>query len=972
MSYVFETRFDDDQTEIKLFERKFLGKRAVPVSEWRSLPEQHQPGVRPLLSLVETQQAFATETSVVAPNSELLDFSARSLTCLGLPDVAAIVLRLDLAGRVESPDGAIKLVWQDALSRTVNPRLEGVLVHAATKGRLSGQMYRLLRAVAAYNKTRGQTDRISSWTPVQELLGALTGSEVRPDKVLDDLRIHQAGAFSLDVRESIDGPVFDPVLMGPTARTNPLDDTPDIHDDGLDEDVGEKAPLLRASDHRAFIKSFSADGLQTRPAYAIARNTYVVMDLDTRAALDVVKRLQRSSATTRRAFIRNPRSFLVEALPDLSEAAGRIFVETAQYSERVKGLGLWEKPNLSWLARKSTGWLPEGFILRVGEKTLELDEAGLNELAQEADRASEAAKADVAFRDVVYSLDDVKIALDGVRQQFDEDAQPFERPEDAPPERDRNVLLIDDHIEDAASKERQRRRMELPQLFPSDLVRTTPKRHQQEGFKWLVMGWAFGFPGLLLADDMGLGKTMQALSFLAWFRANRASVTKGLGDISGPILIVAPTALLRNWQKEAETHLVADALGDCLEAFGPGLRRIKAPAGSGVSLDDALDIEAIREADWILTTYETLANYHRVFGRVRFSIVLFDEMQKIKAPDTINTHAAKTLNADFVIGLTGTPIENRIEDLWCIMDRVSPGFLGGLKAFSKAHGGEDPEALKTLKDKLDTWVDRRPPVVLRRMKVDHIEGLPKRTFDHRPAAMPKPQADAYEGVVRFAQQQRGNKNAMLKIIHDMRGISLHPDGGANVDASDITQRRAWISASARVAETFSILRHIEKLQEKILVFIEDRAVQATFAHCVAEEFKLPTFPQIINGELDGEKRQAAVDRFQSAPPGFGLMILSPKAAGIGLTITAANHVIHLSRWWNPAVEDQCNDRVFRIGQDKPVTVYIPIARHPVYGEGSFDIKLNALLERKRTLSRDMLVPPVWETDIDELFSATMV
>ncbi|TIV91175.1 MAG: hypothetical protein E5V85_31465, partial [Mesorhizobium sp.] len=212
----------------------------------------------------------------------------------------------------------------------------------------------------------------------------------------------------------------------------------------------------------------------------------------------------------------------------------------------------------------------------MGEKTLELDEAGLNELAQEADRASEAAKADVAFRDVVYSLDDVKIALDGVRQQFDEDAQPFERPEDAPPERDRNVLLIDDHIEDAASKERQRRRMELPQLFPSDLVRTTPKRHQQEGFKWLVMGWAFGFPGLLLADDMGLGKTMQALSFLAWFRANRASVTKGLGDISGPILIVAPTALLRNWQKEAETHLVADALGDCLEAFGPGLRRIKA------------------------------------------------------------------------------------------------------------------------------------------------------------------------------------------------------------------------------------------------------------------------------------------------------------------------------------------------------------------------------------------------------------
>jgi hypothetical protein len=155
------------------------------------------------------------------------------------------------------------------------------------------------------------------------------------------------------------------------------------------------------------------------------------------------------------------------------------------------------------------------------------------------------------------------------------------------------------------------------------------------------------------------------------------------------------------------------------------------------------------------------------------------------------------------------------------------------------------------------------------------------------------------------------------------------------------------------------------------VFVEDRAVQIAFAAAASTLFGLRVEPAIINGATPGGKRQAIVDRFQGGPPGFDLLVLSPKAAGVGLTITAANHVIHLSRWWNPAVEDQCNDRVYRIGQDKDVTVHIPIAVHPDYGDASFDVTLDGLLQRKRTLSHDMLAPPVSESDVGVLFETAV-
>ncbi|MCA0405942.1 MAG: SWF/SNF helicase family protein [Proteobacteria bacterium] len=208
---------------------------------------------------------------------------------------------------------------------------------------------------------------------------------------------------------------------------------------------------------------------------------------------------------------------------------------------------------------------------------------------------------------------------------------------------------------------------------------------------------------------------------------------------------------------------------------------------------------------------------------------------------------------------------------------------------------------------------------------------------------------------------------MLEILHRMRGVSLHPDRDEGVDPTDRASIETWLSRSARLSKAAELLKKIASHDEKAIVFVEDLGVQRVFAEAMATMFDLDHIPGRIDGGVSGDKRQKIVNDFQSAPRGFDLLVLSPRAAGVGLTITAANHVIHLSRWWNPAVEDQCNDRAYRIGQRRDVTIHLPLAMHPDLKEHSFDKKLDLLLEAKRALSRDMLAPPVGEGDLDRLF-----
>jgi superfamily II DNA or RNA helicase len=957
-------------------ERKLLKQRVVRFDEW------DHPAVPFLRRLHSEGRALMHADGLFLPTDSLLMISEGMAQALNLPPLATMTLTLSLKGRIETPDGQLQAAWHDRNYRQVRPDRQGLFVILGKDvTRLSPPLFRLVDAIDQYNATVGQSGdaRIPHWMPVQNALRGAIGEDVKVERLISNFTIHQAGAFALDVREGINGPSFDPVLMGYDSKPNIFDLIDAPENDGASETLAQDtAPnnpaagglsheqLLSYDHQRAFAHSFSSHN-NTRASYVVAPNTYVVIAPELRRALDVVRRISASSPDERRRFVKNPRSFLVEELADVGDEAGCLFVETQSYSTRVLGLGLWEKPELPWGMRKGTGWLPERLTLKIDDKTVHITPEELPTLDTQVKESESNFRPTVDWKEISYPTRSVRSALSplgftGIDQETSDGIT--EDHAGTPDQQDAHILKIKTNFDDVEHSESTRRHARVNVQFPfAEFAETTPKPHQEAGFRWLAESWASGRPGVLLADDMGLGKTLQALAFLVWI--------KPLLRDRGPFLIVAPTALLRNWQAEAEKHLRPGALGTCTEVFGSAIGALRRPRGDDWTPEDALDVERLKRADWILTTYETLSNYHRAFARIRYPVAIFDEMQKVKSPDTINTHAAKAMNIDFVLGLTGTPIENRIEDLWCLMDRIHPGLMGSLKEFSASYGTEDPEALRNLKDKLSTGSEVAPPVLLRRMKEDHLPGLPTRVVRDYPTVMPAKQAGAYEAIIASAGAARGKKGEMLKIVHALRGISLHPFTRSEINPFDASERNAWFAASARVAKTLEILLEVKSQREKALVFIEDRQVQRLFSAAITQELRLPSEPSIINGGTSGDKRQQIVDRFQSSQPGFDLLVLSPKAAGVGLTITSANHVIHLSRWWNPAVEDQCNDRVYRIGQEKPVTIHIPQAVHPAYADASFDLKLDQLLAAKRALSKDMLVPPVSEGDAESLFRATV-
>jgi SNF2 family DNA or RNA helicase len=345
--------------------------------------------------------------------------------------------------------------------------------------------------------------------------------------------------------------------------------------------------------------------------------------------------------------------------------------------------------------------------------------------------------------------------------------------------------------------------------------------------------------------------------------------------------------------------------------------------------------------------------------------VLFDEAQKIKTPGVRITDAAKAVNADFRVALTGTPVENRLADLWCITDTVHPAYLGDLKGFSaKYERSSDLGQLRLLKSSLDCWHGDRPPILLRRMKQDKLANFRAPEEIIEDAIMPSVQREVYEAAIAQARAVR-QPGAMLEALQRLRALSLHPDH--NCDATDLE----FIEMSARMHTTFATLDCIAANRERVLIFLDDLEMQARLAGVIQRRYALRSPPMIISGEVAGAARQARVNRFQVNSDDFDVMILSPRAGGVGLTLTQANHVVHLSRWWNPAVEDQCTGRVLRIGQTRPVFVHIPLAILP-NGRTSFDQNLHALLVRKRQLMRDALMPPAaTESDREDLFNKSI-
>lgn len=708
--------------------------------------------------------------------------------------------------------------------------------------------------------------------------------------------------------------------------------------------------------------------------YPVGAGTYVIFTKDVERALAVVRRAQAGSPDERREFLENVSGHLRAAFGDdgteESIELDDIFSDEG-LSERVEGIGIWTAKVIPWIQRAPEPWLPpEAFGLMVGDRHIPLARDDVAPLLEQVKLAAERGQKNVRFgaADIPVmraTIEALELLLPEAHPHRTKPAaDKVDKPEVA---HDDQVLMVIDNLTTLGfRRERKPRKTAMMGLPPG--LKTELLSHQKDGLAWLQRHWRAGSYGALLADDMGLGKTLVALAFLAWVRAEMHA-----GRVPRrPLLIVAPTGLLQNWQDEHAKHMSEPGLGHLVECYGWGLREIRVNpemrsgrGGELVSGFPLLDVAKLTRADWVLTTYETLRDYQHSLGRVHWGVGVFDEAQKIKNPGVRLTEAALAMNIDFTVTMTGTPVENRPADIWSIIDRVEPGWLGTLKDFSKRYEGDDTQsaqALSELHGALTEETDQKgPALMLRRLKDNYLQGLPEKEVHRYSVEMPASQANAYRDVVMNAQ---GGQNA-LHVLQQLRSISLHPFAPGTFDIEQ------YIEASARLSETLRILTNVAVRHEKALVFVEAREMQDFLIVALRRRFSLPEDVLVINGTVTGKIRKARVDMFQDRV-GFDVMVLSPRTGGVGLTLTAANHVIHLSRWWNPAVEDQCTDRVFRIGQNRKVHVYLPIARHPHFGDYSFDVKLDRLLERKRDLNRRVLAPTAaTREDMEDLFRSTV-
>jgi hypothetical protein len=349
------------------------------------------------------------------------------------------------------------------------------------------------------------------------------------------------------------------------------------------------------------------------------------------------------------------------------------------------------------------------------------------------------------------------------------------------------------------------------------------------------------------------------------------------------------------------------------------------------------------------------------FARVRFSVAVLDEMQKAKNPVTRIHATLKTLNIDFVLSMTGTPVENSISDLWAITDITAPGFLAPLKDFMKTYGkAQDQQARKQALEKLSgellqlAELDGRrvPPYALRRLKEDVAKDLPPKCQGPMiRAEMPPVQAQRYPDISAATQTGRIK---ILRALHDFRSISLHP-ADPETALGGLVQGDEYIRMSARLRLAFEKLEQIAARDEKVIIFVHNRRMQTVLSRLIEQRFGC-TRPELIRGDTMPGQRQPIVNRFSNLR-GFAALILSPRAAGVGLNIVAANHVIHLDRWWNPAVEDQCTDRAYRIGATKEVFVHTVGAVHPLLKDNSYDVILDELLRKRRDTFRSIFTSP---------------
>lgn len=517
----------------------------------------------------------------------------------------------------------------------------------------------------------------------------------------------------------------------------------------------------------------------------------------------------------------------------------------------------------------------------------------------------------------------------------------------------------------------------------------TLRPHQEHGVRWLqTCAQIKERSGVLLADDMGVGKTVQVLTFLAW--CIESGKFPGLSKREPPfepILIVAPLILVdtRTWEKEMENFFANDGVvfWPILSLHGEQLAKLRRDDAAGRETEigrPILDLNRIQRHKVVITNYETIKSYQHSFAYMKdgaplWSFIISDESQEFKVPSTKISHAMKALKAHMHIACTGTPVENRLLDLWNICDALQPGLLFSAREFvhkfeNNQNGGSPESSLLELKK---TLLFQQPHAFLLRRTKSDVAELPPKLVYKLDCEMSDAEVAAHRSLLSRLRND-GRQSRFLSALQSFVQLYQHPAMLAD-NAEDLSAKEL-VSQSSKLRVLLAKLHVIRAKKEKVIIFARLRTMQGILAKVLEAEFQLPV--RIINGETRlrslslnkaGLKtRNAILYDFQNTP-GFNVLILSPFVAGIGLTIVEANHVVHYGRWWNPAVESQATDRAYRIGQTKEVSVYLPILRDPSRRVApTFDERLDLLMDNKQRLAEDFLRPLPPEDEMrDDLF-----
>lgn len=558
-------------------------------------------------------------------------------------------------------------------------------------------------------------------------------------------------------------------------------------------------------------------------------------------------------------------------------------------------------------------------FIRAGTEWVKVDAAWMQEIKKLMDRAE---NENWTVRDLLFQELPEELTIPEEEENEEDRDDPFFQFEMQKSLRDYVQTLVD--------------KKGMPALEVSSNLQASLRPYQQEGFEWLVFMREQKF-GACLADDMGLGKTVQLISYLLHVYDYEID--------AAPTLIICPTSVLGNWQKE-------------LERFAPSLK-VYLHYSSNRLKDAAFDAFISKEKPQVvLTTYGTITQDVDMLENYEWTNITLDEAQNIKNMHTKQSRAIRRLHGRHNIALTGTPVENRLSELWAIFDFIYRGYLGSFSRFQEEYIAPiERDESESHKERLRKKIQ---PFLLRRTKQDPslMLNLPEKLEQREYCPLTEEQAVLYEGFIQETVQKLETlsgferKGLILKMLSKLKQLCNHP---ALYLKEPFEAASEMLSRSEKLERIVTLASEIANNQEQCLIFTQYIGMGHLLQHCLSELYDIDV--PFLTGSMPKQQRDYFVESFQKGE--FPIFILSLKAGGTGLNLTAANHVLHADRWWNPAVENQATDRAYRIGQTQFVHV------HKFITTGTIEEKIDKLLSEKQALSEELIQSSQWITELKD-------